>query len=129
MAKVYVIKKVKPKKNRLDSFWYKGYVATITDKRGNNVDIFAQGAVKVKFSWSTEDMDHNEAIKEALKHKIIDSTLDDNVDDWSNYNWFEFATKKRGEKDTNWSYYPVAHDYNDAIKKAKYILKQLTDKK
>ena len=107
-------------KNRQDSFWYDGQIAT--GKVGKaTLSLETAGTIRVMFEENGELYRDTQAVKEALDRNLTDKNLKEIIvfDGWSNSNWFQIYSDTTGIAINN----DVASSYDEAIEMLKEAVK------
>lgn len=112
------IKIIQPKiKNKTDSFFYDGEIATFEKDNGTILSLMAVGDIDIRIG---QDRYKNTQVWEAeRKHNLTDKRLykmlEDGKAEFLLNNWFEVISLKKGCKCWESDLGQVAHNYDDAI--------------
>lgn len=115
-------------KRRKSSFWFDGYVATVTDGI-TTLNIMAVGMLHGSLDMNSDVLDRNKLVKEAKKRGYSDKKINElgKNDMFSNFNWFNLEVVKGNEFE---SLEKTIDNLDDAISEAKaYINKQKEENK
>lgn len=110
-----LIRHVRKMRNRHNSFWYEGRIASI-----GNYHLIASGEIRVLISEEIGWHYNSHAVEKALELKMKDVDIDSFQ--WENNNWFEVIYDNGKEIDYDMGV--VAFDYDEGIKLLKQYYKE-----
>lgn len=113
--------------DKIDSFWYRDCEIAEIEHKDRKFIIEARGEIRLQFEEDGTIYKNEQAVDEAIDRGLNDNSLSiiGLFDGWHNNNWFSIC-----EIDNNGNIgddLEIAHDYNEALKTAKELIKNLVE--